>query len=270
MKTHKTAFAFYAALSIGVLQAGTTNSNNHKEHGFDNSNISPFSEDQGFSNSQIGGEGMVFTNSTVSGKRLKITWKESEYDGSRRERGHELKLDVLDDEEIFSGFYWNIPSGQSNNILNKNTIIWQMYCWNSAGCSNWTAHVELKSDDDLYVSHRGACVSPTVTKLINNVKTNTDYAWTFRVRTGKGNGIFEMKQNGSRVYRITDAHIGFGSFSGTTMNDAVIGVKMGLYCFDTKNYSNNEKRIVYLENVGVTKRSGSVGNSHNKIDPKRF
>ena len=268
--TKISAVAFSAAISIGSLQAGTTNTNSHKEHGFDNNNISPFEEDQGFSNNQIGGEGMSFTSSTISGNRLKITWKESEYDGSRRERGHELKLGLTDDEEIYSGFYWNIPSGQNNNILNKNTIIWQMYCWNSAGCSNWTAHVELKSDDDLYVSHRGACVSPTVTKLINNVKTNTDYAWTFRVRTGAGNGIFEMRQSGNRVYRITNASIGFGSFSGTTMRDAVIGVKMGMYCFDTSNYSNNEKRILYLENLGNCRRSGSVTNSHNKIDPRRF
>ncbi|MCH6258737.1 hypothetical protein MLD52_19420 [Puniceicoccaceae bacterium K14] len=274
MKSHKiciTAMVLFSSLFSASLSADTVNSSTHREHDFDNNSIVPFLEDQGFTGSAISGEGMSFTNSSTGGLRLKLTWKESEYDGSRRERGHELKANVVDDKEIFTGFHWRIPSGQSNNILNKNTIIWQLYCWNSAGCSNWTAHVELKSNDDLYLNYRAACVSSTEVKIYDNVSTNTDHAFQIRARaSGQGNGRIDFKRNGSFEHQETNISFGFGSWSNDEMADAVIGVKMGMYCFDTSNYSNNEVRILYLDNLGSCVRTGSVGNSYNLIDPRNY
>lgn len=248
--------------------ASTVDTTTHKEHDFDDESLDPFTEDQGFTGTDIFNEGMGFHDDLRGGKRLKLTWKESEYDGSRRERGHEIKLQVTTNEELFSGFYLNIPSGQSNNLLNKNTIIWQLYNWNSDGCSNWTAHLELK-DDDLYLSYRAACVDPTVIKIYDNIPTNTDLA--FRIRndiSGDNTGVFVVYLDDVRIANVRNINYGFGNFdSNDDAETSVVGVKMGMYCFDTTNYTTDEKRILYLDNVGVTTRNGSVSNSFDMIDP---
>lgn len=252
-----------------ITRAGkTVNYDGHKVHDFDNNSLGPFTEDQGFSGSAIYNEGMSFQNDFTNGKRLKLHWKESEYDGTRRERGHEIKLQVLNNSELYSGFSLYIPSGQSNNILNKNTIVWQLYNWNSDGCSNWTAHLVLKNND-LYLDYRSACVSATEIKILDNIETDKELK--FKIRTllsGNNNGRINIFMNGNELVNQKNINIGFGQFdSNDKAITSVVGVKMGLYCFDTANYTNNETRIVYLDNVAASKRSGTVSNSFNRVDP---
>ncbi|ANW95752.1 hypothetical protein AXE80_05425 [Wenyingzhuangia fucanilytica] len=255
---------------ISDLQSSskTTNTTAYKVHDFDDNSLGPFTEDQGFTGSDIYNEGMSFQNDFVGGKRLKLTWKESEYDGTRRERGHEIKLGVNDNKEIYSGFYLFIPSGQSNNLLNKNTIIWQLYNWNSAGCSNWTAHLVLKNND-LYLDYRSACVAATEVKILDNIDTDVELAFQIRcVLSGNNNGRITVLMDDTTLINETNINLGFGSFdSNDEAETSVAGVKMGLYCYDTSNYTDNETRIIYLENVASSLRSGSVQNSLNKVKP---
>lgn len=253
------------------VPTSTVNTTSHKEHDFNNNSLGPFTEDQGFTGSAIYGEGMSFQNDFTGGKRLKLTWKESEYDGSRRERGHEIKLNVNGNDEIYTGFYLFIPSGQSNNLLNKNTIIWQLYNWNTAGCSNWTAHLELKNND-LYLSYRNACVTATTVKILDNIQTDVELAFQIRaVLSGSNHGTLAVLLDGNIIVDKKNINLGFGSFdSNDNAITSVAGVKMGLYCHDTGNYTNNETRILYLENVGSCYRTGSVGNSLNLIDPRNM
>lgn len=253
------------------LSASTVNTTNHKEHDFDNSGLAGFVEDQGFSGSALSGEGIAFTNDGNGGRRLKLTWKESEYDGSRRERGHEIKLQVTTNSELYTGFYINVPSGQNNNLLNKNTIIWQLYNWNSNGCSNWTAHLELKGNE-LWLSYRSACVSAQVTRVMSNFQANRNYAIQIRANvSGNNTGNLTVWVDGNQVRQRANINLGFGSFDNNdNAETSVVGVKMGMYCYETSDYTNNETRILYLDNVGTCVRSGSVTNSLNKIDPRNM
>ena len=260
---------FVSSLAAGPLFADTVDTDSLKEHDFDNSALGPFVEDQGFSGSELSGEGMSFTDDGRGGRRLKLHWKEAEYDGTRRERGHEIKLQITDAKEVYSGFYLNIPSGQSNNIMNKGTIIWQLYNWNSAGCSNWTSHIEL-IEDELYLSYRNACVDPTVVKIADNIPTNTDLAFQIRaVTSGINRGRITVLLDGETLVNETNINLGFGSFdSDDNAETSVVGVKMGMYCYDTEDYDDDEVRIVYLDNVSASKRSGTVANSLSRVDPR--
>lgn len=248
--------------------AKTLNYSGYKVHDFDNNSLGPFVEDQGFTGSAIYNEGMSFQNDFTGGKRLKLHWKESEYDGTRRERGHEIKLRVNSNSEVYSGFSLFIPSGQSNNLLNKNTIIWQLYNWNSDGCSNWTAHLVLKNND-LYLDYRSACVDATEVKILDNIDTNTELDFQIRcVLSGNNSGRITVLMDDVVLVNKTNINLGFGSFdSSDNAETSVAGVKMGLYCYDTSNYTNNEVRIIYLDNVASSLRSGTVSNSLSRVHP---
>lgn len=258
-----------SALTASSLIADTLDTDSLKKHDFDNSALGPFVEDQGFTGSDLSGEGMSFQNDGRGGKRLKLHWKESEYDGTRRERGHEIKLQITDEKEVYSGFYLNIPSGQDNNILNKGTIIWQLYNWNSAGCSNWTAHIELIKDD-LYLSYRNACVDPTVVKIKDNIETDTDLAFQIRtVLSGVNRGRITVLLDDETLVNETNINLGFGSFdSDDNAETSVAGIKVGMYCYDTGDYDEDEVRIVYLDNVSASLRSGTLANSMSRVDPR--
>ncbi|WP_158974314.1 hypothetical protein [Cellulophaga sp. L1A9] len=258
-----------ADVSIATL-VSKVNSETYKAHNFNDGQLDPFTEDQGFTGADIYGEGMSFQKDFTGGKRLKLVWKESEYDGSRRERGHEIKLGVNNNDEIYTGFYLFIPSGQNNNLLNKNTIIWQLYNWNTAGCSNWTAHLELQGNA-LYLSYRNACVSPTVVKILDTIETDKELTFQIRaVLSGTNHGTLAVLMDGEIIADLKNINLGFGSFDANdNAETSVAGVKMGMYCFDTANYSPDETRILYLDNVSSSARSGSVANSLDKVDPRK-
>ncbi|KGL58707.1 hypothetical protein [Polaribacter sp. Hel1_85] len=250
----------------------TVNTSTLAVHDFDNNSLgSTFAEDQGYTGSAIYGEGMSFQNGYFGGKRLKLTWKESEYDGTRRERGHEIKLNVHDNSAIYTGFHLFIPSGQSNNLLNKNTIIWQLYNWNTDGCSNWTAHLSLKNDD-LYLSYRSACVTATEVLVKSNIATNTNLAFKIRaVLSGTNHGTITVMIDDVVELNKKSINLGFGNFdSNDDAETSVVGIKMGMYCYDTSNYTDDEVRILYLDNVGSCVRTGSITNSYNLIDPNNY
>lgn len=265
------AIAFAAIfVTASPLMADTVDTDDHKAHDFNDNSLGPFSEDQGFTGSAIKDEGMSFQNDGQGGKRLKLTWKESEYDGTRRERGHEIKLGVNDNKDLFTGFYLNINSTQNNNILNKNTIIWQLYNWNTAGCSNWTAHLELRGSD-LYLYYRNACVTPTIVKIKSNLPTDVSLAFQIRTKlSGNNKGKIIIYLDGKKIANEKNINLGFGSFDSDDIAEtSVAGVKMGMYSSDTLLYDNDEIRTLYLDNVASARFTESVYKSFRRVDPRR-
>jgi len=255
-----------ASLLVPSTEAAErTNTNTHKEHNFDNGKIWPFTEDQGFSQNQLAGEGITFVNDNKrGGKVLKLTWKESEYDGSRRERGHEWRGELTDNNEVFCGYYMNVPNSFPDN---KNTIVWQLYCWNSAGCNNWTSHMSIKNND-LYLTHRGACTGGTEQRILKNIPRGQDLGIQIRAILGNnGNGSMRVINNGTTLINDTDAWVGFGQFNGNTALTSIVGVKMGMYCFDTSDYTNNETRILYYDNFSNVINKGA-SSSWKLVDPR--
>lgn len=244
-------------LAVSSVSATTTNTNHYKRNDFASGYLEPFQEDQGKTGSSVLNEGFRFY--TTSGNRYaQIIWKESDYDGSRRQRGHEIKGQVTSDDDVFSGWQWQFPSSNNNFISNnKNTILWQMYCWNSAGCSNWTAHMTLVKDD-LKFDYRSACVSSTRVNVVNNLKYNKWYDFAVRLSPGNGNGkVVILMNNSTKVSK--SISVGFGAKnSDGSMKNAVMGVKMGIYAYDTGNYSNNEQRKIRIDRLCVHDRDSGT------------
>lgn len=254
----------FGALAVSVQAAEFTETDNHKEHNFDNARVEPFIA-QGVAHRDLGRNGFTFPNDSQRGGRvMKVTWKESEYDGSRNQRGHELKLQVTDDNELFSGYYMNVPKSFPDD---KTTIVWQLYCWNTAGCNNWTAHLSI-INNELWMTHRGACAGGTKTKILDDIPRGEDLAMQIRAILGDGTGSLRVIVNGKTEANDTNIFLGFGDFDGNRALTSVVGVKMGMYCADTANYTNNETRIIYYDNFSVVRNTGA-SRSWRLIDPRR-
>ena len=260
-------------LAVGVPSADAATrvaKSTHKEHNFNDGKLSPFTEDQGYGQNQLKNEGITFTDDGHRGKRIKISWKESEYDGTRRERGHEWKGNVTTNSQLFSGFILRIPKDKNSGVRfpdNKDTIIWQLYCWDSDGCDNWTAHLSIKNNK-LVMSYRQACVTEQETTVVRDLDRDTDMAIQIRTKPGRGDAEIDVLIDGVNRMDKNDANIGFGSFlRNGNLKTSVIGVKMGMYCADTANYTNNEVRNLYYDNFGVI-ANGRFQTGMNNIDPK--
>ncbi|MGJ8638221.1 MAG: hypothetical protein ACSHYA_02410 [Opitutaceae bacterium] len=260
----------FLATSMVGLQAATRNWTAWKQNDFASGYLEPFQEDQGNTGSDVLDEGFGFY--TVSGDRLcQITWRESEYDGSRAERGHEIKGQVTSDDTVFSGWNWRFPNNGGNQLISNSeeTIIWQMYCWNSAGCSNWTAHMTLWGND-LYCDYRAACVSSTRKLVKANFVKNRWYGMAVAIFPGNGNGKITIQVDDSVELNEKNISVGFGDKnSDGSMKDAVIGVKMGIYAADTSGYSNNETRRLWIDDLSVADTDGgaSVNTCWNRVEP---
>lgn len=258
MKKIHLTLASYLFASI-CLNAATRDWDDWKQNDFQSGYLEPFVEDQGFTGSEVLNEGFSFVSGPNT-RTCRITWKESEYDGSRRERGHEIKPRVNSDYVVYSGWEWYFPNS-SNNLMNKDTIVWQMYCWNSAGCSNWTAHMSLDGND-LEFDYRGACVTPNTARVKSNLSYNKWYQIACALRPGSTTGLFVCKIDQSTVLDIRNINVGFGGKnSDGSLQDAVIGIKMGLYCAETSDYTNNETRKVYLNNMSAADRDNGANAS---------
>lgn len=250
---------FMGIIATANIQAATTNQTDFKRNDFQSGYLEPFQEDQGFTGSAVLNEGFSFVTGPNT-RTCRIKWKESEYDGTRRERGHEIKGQVTSNYVVYSGWEWYFPNS-TNNIMNKDTIVWQMYCWNSAGCSNWTAHMTMDTND-LKLDYRGACVTANTAQVKSNLSKNKWYGIAVALRPGSTTGLVQIRIDGSTALSLSGLNIGFGSKnSNGSMQDAVIGVKMGMYCADTSNYTNNETRQVYLNKMTVTDRDSGASAS---------
>ena len=255
-------------LAVGVPGADAASRidrNTHKEHNFNDGKLSPFIEDQGFGESDLKNEGITFTDDGHRGKRIKISWKESEYDGTRRERGHEWKGGITTDYEMTCGYIFRVPEDKSSGVRfpdDKETIVWQLFNWNSDGCTNWTAHMSIVNNN-LIMSYRAACVTATEKTVARNFSRNQDMRIQIKVRAGRDNGLIDVYIDGVKRLDVNDATIGFGDFNRDgTLKTSVMGIKMGMYCFDTGDYTNNEVRNLYYDNFG-----NIVGKNFNATDP---
>ena len=144
---------------------------------------------------------------------------------------------MTDNNELFCGYYMNVPNSFPDD---KQTIVWQLYCWNSAGCNNWTSHLKIKNND-LYLTHRGACAGGTEKRILKNIPRKKDLAIQIRAILGKGNGTMRVIRDGSTLVNDTNAHVGFGAFNGNTAKTSIVGVKMGI-CLLYTSPSPRDKR----------------------------
>lgn len=242
-----------------VLKTTYYNTSTFNESNFNNGSISPFYECTTQSPNYV---------KVISG-RVKCFWDEDYYNGTRMTKGAEICSNLDFYSEGFMGFYLYVPgtSGDWRFPSDKTTTIAQIFAEN--GCSSWAAMLEIRNND-LYISHRPACVSPTVAKIVSNIPRNTYLPIIVRfVPSHTNHGAIEIRYNGNLVYSKKGINFAWGVWQGnsdildSSVSDNMIKLKLGMYCHDSDNYSNGETRTIYFDNVSM--RIGSNGWTH--VDP---
>lgn len=235
------------------------------ETSFNNGSLSPF-----YSCNTGGGN----TASVVS-SRLKCYWKQSNYNSrlTRNFKGAEICSPIYFREQVYVGFKVFIPSSTAGTWSfpdNRNTTITQILSAN--GCSSWSAMLEIKNND-LYISHRSACVTGTVEKILTGVPRDQWLSFQLRyVPSDDNHGGVQIIYDGNTIYSKTGVDFAWGVFSGQNVLDSssstsYMRVKYGMYCHDADSYTGssytNDSRTIYFDNVSV--RQGS--NGWNYVDP---
>lgn len=251
--------------STVVEATSVRDTGNWKSTNFDDGTLGPFVDDYNYPQDELEENGFTFPNCSSGGKCMKITWKESEYDGTRAQRGHEIRQLVNSDYEVFSGFQFFVPDDKFPH--DKNTIVWQLYNWNRAGCDNWTAHMSIE-DNKLVMDYRPACVASTKVTILTDIPRDKWMRIVIRARAGRGEGKFDVYVDGTRELRLREINLGFGEFTDGVMDTSVMGVKMGMYCADVSGYSTNEVRELYWDNM-ASAMDMEFRDGKNAVDPNK-
>jgi|GEM_PF-5392384 len=195
---------------------------------------------------------------------IKFAWHEAGYDGTRVGRGTEACSSLAIQKEGWYGFYIYLPD--PGYPKDKEAGVAQWFANNSA-CSSW-AGMLIMLNNDLKISHRRACVTPTDAVIYPNFPRNrwVSIVTHFVVSHLKA-GQFEIFIDGVSKYRATGIDFGFDTW---TTDDALqapnnIGLKFGQYDYDEGNFTPNEVRTSYYTNV-----TQIIGNPPGALDYIRF
>lgn len=179
---------------------------------------------------------------------VKFAWHQAGYNGTRVGRGTEACSDLQIQKEGWYGFYIYLPD--PGYPMNKEAGVAQWFANNSA-CNSW-AGMLIMLNNDLKISHRRACVTPTDAIIYPNFPRNrwVSIIGHFVVSHQKA-GQFEIFIDGVSRYRATGIDFGFDTW---TADDALqapnhIGLKFGQYDYDDGHYDLNEVRTSYYTNV---------------------
>lgn len=233
-------------LAASVLPAHASNllvnTANEKSSGFTNGAIAPFS----ICTTLAANAGIV---TMLDGQPcVKFSWHSASYNGTRTARGTEACSPLQIQKEGWYGFYIYLPD--PGYPLNKQAGIAQWFA-NLSACNSWAGMLNLRNND-LYVSHRGNCGTPTDTLVYSNFPRNR---WvsiiTHVVASHLKAGRFEIFIDGVSKYNATNIDFGFDTW---TSSDALqspnnIGLKFGQYDYDDTHYDANEVRTSYYTNV---------------------
>lgn len=241
------------------------NTSTHKVTDFEDGNLTPFytctTKDPHYV--------QPFTKG--GSKCAKFFWDESGYDGTRNSKGVEMCSDLNIYKEGWYAFKIYVPSTGFPN--NKHTIVGQIF--SEGGCSSW-AGVFIIENNELWIEHRTGCVAPTRTRLATSVPRDQWVRLVCQFRVSRQNaGFVKVWWNGaaqgSPTYNRSNINFGFGDWTGDTLisagdagvfgsaTDNMVRLKIGMYCFDDPNYTANETRVLYYDNVAQI--IGNPGNA---------
>lgn len=162
----------------------------------------------------------------VSG-RLKVYFDESDYDGTRVDRGIEICVDRPNvHKELWQGFNLWVPS--DTYPYGKQSIIAQQFC--DGYCSSWCGTLSI-IDNSLVVDHRASCGTPTEEVIVANIERDTWHPIVINSRFSNiEDGRYVVYYDGSVVYNSSNINLGFDD-SWTTNGSMTTGVgfKNGQY-----------------------------------------
>lgn len=251
--------------NVATTSATETNTSTQQETGFEDGNISPFT----ICTTQSPNYGQAFTKNGE--KCIKFYWTQTGFDGTRMDKGAEACSSLNFYKEGWYGFHFYLPS--TGYPYNKETAIAQIF--SEGGCSSWAAMLIVRNNA-LYLQRRNACVTPTEVLIASDIQRD---AWKPVIIHFKAShqsaGLVEVWYAGagksSPTYRATNINFAFGTWNGDSLDSSVgdnmIKLKFGMYCYDTANYTANETRVVYFDNV--SQLVGNPSNAWELVNPNQ-
>ena len=247
----------FAIVALGTLFAAPAfgasffDKDNHKETNFNDGKTAPFvqrtTKDPSYAR--------------VVSKRLKCKWFESGWNGSRNTKGAEIWSQIETHNAYFVGFKFRVPKADANVSFpdDKNTIVHQnMQRKDANGGSTWHAVFEILNNKLVLTRRTGNNDRHTEHTIINSLTRDRDYEIQTRIQPDPdgSDGRIEIWVDGTRVVNVTD-RVGFGIYDRT--------IKFGIYAYDDSNFSNNETRTLYYDNISVVVTNKNSG--LNTVDP---
>ncbi|MGJ8653624.1 MAG: carbohydrate-binding protein [Opitutaceae bacterium] len=196
-------------------------------------------------------------------KAAKVWWSAKDYDGSRLDRGMEAcsgdsKSELRFREDGWYGLSIYFPSREYPD--DKNCIVLQLFAHGKGG--SWAGTL-IVNDNRLSIEHRDWLTkNHTIGVLDRDIPRDT---WLpiiiyWKPSTDPEVGKVKVWYNGaaedSPTYDYTGKFAYDDEWDGDTMLNG-IGLKWGMYCADAADYTKNETRTIYYDDVSQLK-----GNPH--------
>ncbi|HEX8347326.1 MAG TPA: heparin lyase I family protein [Actinoplanes sp.] len=235
----------------------------HKESGFSDGSMGPFR----MCTTQKPNYGQVGT--VNNNKAMEFVWTAAGYDGTRMDRGAEACSDLEIRKQGWYGFKFLLPDQEFPR--DKDTIIGQIF--NLGGCKSWAATL-LVRNNELWFEHRAGCATPTSIRLDADIRRDRWLPITihFTVSKAKAGQMEIWYKDAPRLeptYRVTGiSFASWGVYTGDEMAnlpDNYIGLKFGMYCADAANYTPNETRKIWFDNV--SQLDGNPANAFDLVNP---
>jgi hypothetical protein len=166
------------------------------------------------------------SSATAVDGRLKTYFDETNYDGTRDDRGVEICSDMdTVKKELWQGFNLWVPGDYPDD---KQSIIAQQFCLGY--CSSWCSTLSI-IDNTLTLDRRSSCGTPITETIVDSITRDTWHPVVINSRfSNSGDGRYAVWFDGSAVYNVENINLGFDSAwnSNGTMTTGV-GFKNGQY-----------------------------------------
>ena len=188
------------------------------------------------------------------------------------DRGAEACSDLQFTKEGWYGFQFYLPS--PGFPADKTQTIAQIFVM--GGCSSWASMLEVRNNE-LWIVHRGNCVATPEYQamLAADIPRN---AWNpivlhFVASSQNAGGVEVWFGDAVCAPDVpTYRKLGINFAFGTWVNDALvadpantIGLKFGMYNFDDANYTTDETRTIYYDNI--SQLAGNPSGAWTTVNP---
>ncbi|KAH1593580.1 hypothetical protein KXX44_008051 [Aspergillus fumigatus] len=189
---------------------------------------------------------------TVSDGYANFYFDESDYDGTRDDKG--VEICVFEDgtstnvaqmsKEGWQGFDLYVPS--DSFPTDRSTIIAQQFC--PGGCSSWCGGLQI-INNSLVAEYRAACGGATSVTLVEDIERDTWHSVVVHMRVSQEeDGVYEVWWDGTQVHSADSINVGFGTWDGDALSTGWY-FKNGIYAYDTEDYSDGTTRTLQFDKV---------------------
>lgn len=175
---------------------------------------------------------------------------------SRDFQGNEILSDasILMQDEAYAGWTVTVPGTESDTPFpdDQSTIIYQWYNYApSDQSSSWTAVMEITGNELWAVWRDGYGAEEQRQLLLDSVPRDEPLDFQTRIVPGSDDtAAWEIRMNGDTLMSETETNIGWGEFDDDgAMIDGALGLKMGVYAYDTADFTEGEERHLFVDNV---------------------